>query len=259
MFKKNSSNQPVTQNESPSTPPEEKPAAAPGEQVASEVDRLRDILYGSHARSTDKRMSEMEMKIERFRSELSHALQTKVEDLASASSSQLTTTRKELSERLDRQSNEQATELRNAQQKLGERLDAQASEQIAQLRAAQKELIERMDKMLSEQSAQIRSVQKELSERVEKMYADFYAQLRATQKDLGDRVDKLSEDLGAQIRNAQAEARQRDDAQRQELLTLASSLDDKKTSRYDLSQMLVELGQRLRNEKADKAAAPTRE
>jgi len=68
---------------------------------------------------------------------------------------------------------------------------------------------------------------------------------------LGDRIDKLSEDLSAQIRNLQTESRQRDDAQRQELLALASSLDDKKTSRYDLSQMLVELGQRLRNEKTD--------
>jgi len=68
---------------------------------------------------------------------------------------------------------------------------------------------------------------------------------------LGDRIDKLSEDLPAQIRSLQTESRQRDDAQRQELLALASSLDDKKTSRYDLSQMLVELGQRLRNEKTD--------
>jgi len=68
---------------------------------------------------------------------------------------------------------------------------------------------------------------------------------------LGNRIDKLSEDLPAQIRSLQTESRQRDDAQRQELLALASSLDDKKTSRYDLSQMLVELGQRLRNEKTD--------
>jgi len=68
---------------------------------------------------------------------------------------------------------------------------------------------------------------------------------------LGNRIDKLSEDLPAQIRSLQTESRQRDDAQRQELLALASSLDDKKTSRYDLSQRLVELGQRLRNEKTD--------
>jgi hypothetical protein len=32
------------------------------------------------------------------------------------------------------------------------------------------------------------------------------------------------------------------------LLSLATSLDSKKTSRQDLSQMLVELGQRLRND-----------
>lgn len=49
-------------------------------------------------------------------------------------------------------------------------------------------------------------------------------------------------------RTLQTEARQRDDGLRQELLSIAASLENKKTSRQDLGQMLMELGLRLRQE-----------
>ena len=41
---------------------------------------------------------------------------------------------------------------------------------------------------------------------------------------------------------------ERDENLRQELLAMAASLDNKKASRQDLGQMLVELGVRLRQE-----------
>ena len=80
------------------------------------------------------------------------------------------------------------------------------------------------------------------------MATDLLTQLRTTQKELGDRIDRVNAEYSERVRTLQAETRQRDDSLRQELLTLASSLEDKKTSRHDLGQMLMELGQRLRSE-----------
>jgi len=77
---------------------------------------------------------------------------------------------------------------------------------------------------------------------------DLLTQLRTTQKELGDRIDRVNAEYSERVRTLQAETRQRDDSLRQELLTLASSLEDKKASRHDLGQMLMELGQRLRSE-----------
>ena len=134
------------------------------------------------------------------------------------------------------------------QQTLGDRLEKQGTDQSALLRAAQQELVERSDKQNTEQAAQLRAVHKDLSERIEQLATDLLTQLRTTQKELGDRIDRVNAEYSERVRALQAETRQRDDSLRQELLTLASSLEDKKTSRHDLGQMLMELGQRLRSE-----------
>jgi len=61
-------------------------------------------------------------------------------------------------------------------------------------------------------------------------------------------LDKQSAEQTERTRTLQSEARQRDDSLRQELLSMAASLENKKTSRQDLGQMLMELGLRLRQE-----------
>ena len=224
-------------------PPVPSPAAEPN---GTELDRLREILYGSQSRATDKRLIDLETRLETYRRELTEALHEKINLTGEAAGSQLATARKELSDRLERQTTDQAAQLRNAQQNLSGRIEEQSANQTAQLRAAQKELTDRLDRQSADQAAQLRTVQRELSDRIENVYADVLAQLRAIQKDLTDRLDRFNTEQVERFRALQSETRQRDDGLRQELLTLASSLDNKKTSRQDLSQMLVELGQRLR-------------
>jgi hypothetical protein len=220
----------------------------PAEPTGTELDRLRDILYGTQSRTTDKRLIDLDARVETLRRESTEALHEKFNTLAESSSGQLAAARKELADRIDRQVIEHAAQLRTAQQSLGGRLDEQGASQTAQLRATQKELTDRIDRQSAEQAAQLRVAQRELSDRIENVYADVLTQLRAAQKDLTDRLDRFAVEQADRFRSLQAETRQRDDGLRQELLSLAASLDSKKTSRQDLSQMLVELGQRLRSD-----------
>jgi hypothetical protein len=201
----------------------DEPPASSLEPKANELERLREILYGSQARNTEKRLGDLEIRLEDTHRSLSDALNEKLQAVSDTASARLS----------------------DARQELGTRLDEQSASQSAQLRAVQKDLTERLDRQAAEQAAQLRAVQKELRDALEQLAADMLHQLRASHKELSDRIDKLSADTAERMRSLQSETRQRDDSLRQELLTLASSLDDKKASRQDLGQMLMELGLRL--------------
>ncbi len=191
-----------------------------------ELGRLRDILFGSQSRTLEKRLSDLESGLRATRQEMTDLLDVKLGALTESTSSQFSDTRRELHEKLDKQNTDHAS----------------------QLRAAQKDLSERVERQSSEQSAQLSNVQKQLSDSIEKLAADFLRQLRETHKELSDRLDKLGAEQSERMRAFQAESRQRDDALRQELQAMSSSLDNKKTSRQDLGQMLMELGLRLRQD-----------
>jgi hypothetical protein len=62
---------------------------------------------------------------------------------------------------------------------------------------------------------------------------------------LTEKIDGLAAEYGERIRTLQTESRQRDDSLRQDLLALAAMMEEKKTSRQTLSQLLMELAQRL--------------
>jgi hypothetical protein len=196
------------------------------EPTADELGRLRDILFGSQSRTLEKRLSDVETRLRSSRQELTNLVQDQIGMLSESTSAQFVETRREFSEKLDKQ----------------------GSDQSAQLRAAQKDLSERLDRQSAEQASQLQAVQKQLSDNLEKLAADLMRQIRETHKELSDRLDKQAAEQTERTRSLQSEARQRDDNLRQELLSMAASLDNKKASRQDLGQMLMELGLRLRQE-----------
>ncbi len=196
------------------------------EPTADELGRLRDILFGSQSRTIEKRLADLEVGLQATRRELTELFNDKLERVSGTAASQLAETRAEFNRKLE----------------------SQGSEQTSQLRAAQKDLAERFDRQSTDQTAQLRAAQKELSDRLDRLEADFVGQLRTTRKELDDQIEKMGVDQSERLRGLQTEARQRDDSLRQELLDLAASLDNKKTSRQDLGQMLIELGLRLRRD-----------
>jgi hypothetical protein len=84
-----------------------------------------------------------------------------------------------------------------------------------------------------------------IAERIDQLASDMRAQLDSARQMLEARLDRLQQDATERMRQLEEDARQRDDELRTELLTLSAWLEDKKTSRHDLGQMLEEIGQRL--------------
>jgi hypothetical protein len=120
---------------------------------------------------------------------------------------------------------------------------------LRSLRQEMTNLLQNQISTLSESNnAQFVETRREFNEKLNKQSKDQSAQQRAAQKDLSERLDKLDAEQVERTRNLQSEARQRDDNLRQELLSMTASLDNKKISRQDLGQMLMELGLRLRQE-----------
>ena len=208
-------------------PPEVLVAQSQGNDMTSdELGRLRDILFGSQSRTLDKRLANLETDLRSSQDELTNLLHDQVGRLSEATSSQFADVRREFSSRLEKQ----------------------GMDQSSQLRATQKDLSERLDRQSAEQTTQLQTAQKQLNDSLDNLAADLLRQIRESHKELSDRLDSLAAEQAERVRNLQTETRQRDENLRQELLSTASSLEGKKTSRQDLGQMLMELGLRLRQD-----------
>ncbi len=86
-----------------------------------------------------------------------------------------------------------------------------------------------------------------LGERIEQLTADLHELVDDTRRTVEARLDRMQDEANERIRALEADARRRDDELRAELLAVSAWLEDKKTSRHDLGQMLEEIGQRLQS------------
>lgn len=198
-------------------------AAANSAEVDSDLSRLQEILYGNQARATEQRLNDLEQRLEAVRRELDDTIHAKIGKLESATQDNLNRARKAITAEIEKQAARQTTDLSETQRDWGDRLARQDKAQTTTLQEAQQELTDMLDALRQELIEQIQTARSELS----------------------DRIDRLGADQSNRLLTFQNEARQRDEDLRQELLTLSAWLDDKKTSRHDLGQMLMEMGQNL--------------
>jgi tetrahydromethanopterin S-methyltransferase subunit G len=84
-----------------------------------------------------------------------------------------------------------------------------------------------------------------LSGSTDQQFKKVEEKLVHTNTNLNQRLDQQISDLRKQITDFRAESRQRDADLRQEMLTLGAMLDKQKTGRFELGELLVELGQQL--------------
>ncbi len=84
-----------------------------------------------------------------------------------------------------------------------------------------------------------------LSERIEQLTADMSRQFEEARRMFEAKLDRLQTESGDRIRQLEEKTRQRDDDLRSEMLAASAWLEDKKTSRHDLGQMLEEIGLKL--------------
>lgn len=93
------------------------------------------------------------------------------------------------------------------------------------------------------------------AEETDNRLEDLESKLLLANKELSNRIDELNNSLHQQMKEMQADFRQRDDDLRQQLLTLMASLDEQKTSRADLSDMLINMGKELQKAKKSNITA----
>lgn len=136
-------------------------------------------------------------------------------------------------------------ELKNEQDTRAQSVAKTASDQNIALR---KEANSRIDK-----EVQI------IGERLEQLTTDFHELMESNRRALESRLDRLQEDNNERLRLLEEDARRRDDDLRSELLAISAWLEDKKTSRHELGQMMEEIGQRLQANKPATATEATDE
>lgn len=113
----------------------------------------------------------------------------------------------------------------------------QVSKELDELRTA-------LDQQRADQDARAAKIQQETQQRLESLEAGF----AATAKQLEAKVEAQNSDLAAQIRDRSAELRKLSQQNREELAKAIASLEDDKTSRDHLGDLLVEMGTRLKEQ-----------
>lgn len=79
-------------------------------ETSNDLEQLRAILYGNQARATEKRMTDLEARLETVRQELNDSITERVSSAAGSSASELAKTRQELSDQLARQQADSAAQ-----------------------------------------------------------------------------------------------------------------------------------------------------
>ncbi len=183
-------------------------------KTGNELDNIRDILFGNQARATENRLSELAARVETMRHELLNTINEQNNTTTERLAAKINETKTELVNRLKRQDEQQTISLNQQSHKL------------------------------SEENEQTRQ---DFQEAVDILTADFQTQLLDIKKELQDGLNRLNTDLSERLLTMQADSQQRDNDLRQELLTMVAWLDHKKTTRLDLGQMLIEVGQQLQS------------
>ncbi len=244
------SDAPQEETMSESQPAVSKEQASTSAEI-NELERLRDILYGNQTRQTEKRLGELEVRVETTRRELLDMLNENMANLSDAMQARLSKVRKDLTERVDRLAVDHAAQLKTVRQELTERADASDARHEARFTALQREFSERLDRQNNEHNEQLRAAIQEFTAKLDSQHVELLAQIRDTYKELSERIDRVDTTQSERLRTLQSETRQRDESLRQELLGLAASLEEHKVSRQELGHALLELGQRLQSAPAE--------
>lgn len=133
------------------------------------------------------------------------------------------------------------------------------SEQDSRAQAVAKTASDQNNALRKESTSRLDKEVQIISERIEQLTTDMHELVDTTRQTLETRLDRLQEDHNERVRLLEEEARRRDDDLRTEMLTLSAWLEDKKTSRHDLGQMLEEIGQRLRASPPESTIEPSDE
>ncbi len=199
--------------------------------LGGELERLRDILIGSHARTVSERLDHLEARSTEMFDELKEEIKNTRQELINTFNSEIAALRKELQEHAKR-----------SQDGLQEYVQRSQAELHEHAQRSQKELQDHAARSQTEQQATNDRLQK-LAIENQKLADEQSANLRAAQTDLQEKIEGQARDITARMD-------QKDDAISQELRQLAATLEEKKVARDELAQLLQDLAQRLGKSKS---------
>ena len=211
-------------------PIQPEPSVSP-EPIGGELERLRDILIGSHARTVSERLDHLEARSTEMFDELKEEIKNTRQELINTFNSEIAALRKELQEHAKR-----------SQDGLQEYVQRSQAELHEHAQRSQKELQDHAARSQTEQQATNDRLQK-LAIENQKLADEQSANLRAAQTDLQEKIEGHARDITARMD-------QKDDAISQELRQLAATLEEKKVARDELAQLLQDLAQRLGKSKS---------
>ena len=192
----------------------------------NELERLRDILYGSQSRAIEQRMSDLEARTAQGHQEVLDTLSERLDALNTLFSNQIISLRTELNDLVGQENVKQSTALQSVQRELNARLDFQQKENTENLQIVQRSLSERLDQLVSDTNLQMQNLQRDSSER----------------------LNQINTEQSERTRTNQIEARQRTENLRTELNQINGLLSEQKLSRDELSVLFMELSHRLQRE-----------
>ena len=199
--------------------------------LGGELERLRDILIRSHARTVSERLDHLEARSTEMFDELKEEIKNTRQELINTFNSEIAALRKELQEHAKR-----------SQDGLQEYVQRSQAELHEHAQRSQKELQDHAARSQTEQQATNDRLQK-LAIENQKLADEQSANLRAAQTDLQEKIEGHARDITARMD-------QKDDAISQELRQLAATLEEKKVALDELAQLLQDLAQRLGKSKS---------
>lgn len=124
-------------------------------------------------------------------------------------------------------------------------MDRRLGEMNDSVEALSAMLTERSEQISADMDTRFAALQKESSERGVRQTSDQSAALSKMQQ----QIDQSMAELRTQMKTLTEESLKRQDALRSEIMGLLKALEDSKTSRQAMGDMLIEMGQRLRGNK----------
>lgn len=216
-------------------------------ESSSELDGLREILWGRHVRDTTNRFVKVESALDSATRDIQDRFDEKLRASSETGTSKLNTVQLQLTEHINNQGNHASNQLRTARQELSDRIDRIADKNDTDMHELKRELMTYIDQRADQQANQLRQAQEEITARIETLAEDLFTQIRQTQKSLTDQLAAQADEQAERVNLLRADTQESDNGLRADILTHIGQIEEKLTGRQDLGKLYMELGRRLYN------------
>lgn len=166
-----------------------------------ELETLRNLIYGNQAKAADKRVNNLERRVESIYKELGDSIRTKTQSVAGSSGEKLAQVRQELLSRGDAQTVD-----------LSQRLDTLAADFANQIKTLEETIDAQIKHLHAEMTERLLTAQEDSQERDDALRSELLSltawmdDQKASRYSLGDMLVELGEQLRMKREDSATEA-----------------------------------------------------